>query len=265
MCDPHGRSQPFRSVREMTVLFLRGLTRFFFDPDAFTFKGIMAFVLQMLGVLAVLMSLQFLSNPVTVSVENREPVSCLDLNQYEETFTLRQSPYPKKLEASVKALTARHWPHEFFRVTVGPTPTRLTRDPSEFPHHILCWYDPPRSPERGRYVSALRQAAMAAASDSQLLGDPRSRIERARRIARSEEAPSNAIERRELDAANALGQLESFSSAAARLDLHAVMKSSDSRSVYATAAGWKGDVIVAEIPGVDSLNRSYRKRRLGPA
>ena len=52
-----------RVVQKTALAVKRGLVYFFFDADAFRFKGIMWFSFQLLGLLGVLISTQFLSRP----------------------------------------------------------------------------------------------------------------------------------------------------------------------------------------------------------
>jgi hypothetical protein len=111
--------------------------RFFFDEDAFTFKGIMTFAIQMLGsVLGICTAIQLFAHPADVRARNFEPVGCLDINQYEESFALMGVEYPKKLREIIDRFVNKTEGEKVY----GPR------------HDLICWYVTPRSKQRQQEV-----------------------------------------------------------------------------------------------------------------
>ncbi len=82
----------------------RGLIAFFYDKDAFTYKGFATLALQLLGLLGILLSTRLFSSPPDVEFVNAESVGCLDLAQYEESFTLRTVGFPERLQSGIDAM-----------------------------------------------------------------------------------------------------------------------------------------------------------------
>jgi hypothetical protein len=247
-----------RSISRLSNAILNTLDQFFFDDAAFTFKGAMGFVLQVLGLLGLLVSIQFLARPVSVVVENREPVGYFDAALYEESFKIRGVEYPDKLRESIARLVQRDWAPRTYLIQVGPVARGLPKNPGEVRHHIVCWYAEPRSTERQREVLALRDAALNKAKEG-CCGQPfdmASRIERARLQARAAEQTIDLRRAREFSASQALIELNSFSSEKTPLDLATVMKPADAGSLYSRREAWKEDIGVAEIPSMDEIIRA---------
>jgi hypothetical protein len=74
-----------------------------------------------------------------VRARNFEPVGCLDINQYEESFTLMGVEYPQKLREVIDRFVNKP-EHDKVR---GPM------------HHFMCWYVTPRSAQREQEVREL--------------------------------------------------------------------------------------------------------------
>jgi hypothetical protein len=224
----------------------------FFDEQAFTFKGVTTLGVQLLGVLAVLVSVQLFRQPVVVIAENVDPVACLDVAQYEERFALAGETYSEQLREAVKGLVLRDWPVRIYRFTVGAESTLVPTDPSKVDHHILCWYEPPRSERRKKEVAHLRSAALSGARVYQSSGVEQ-QIERARRDALGTEASPRRFRQREVDATSALLELRAFGSGEYSLAIEVVMAPTDSKSLYWGADRWKGPLGVAEISGIGEV------------
>jgi hypothetical protein len=106
---------------------MKAVLRFFFQPDAFTFRGLLTFALQMLGLYGALLGAGFLLRQPTVEVTNVDPVALIDMRAFKEGFTARQVNPPEQLMRALYAL--------------GES------EPNDSPT-IFCWYHPARSPER---------------------------------------------------------------------------------------------------------------------
>jgi hypothetical protein len=103
-----------------------------------TFKGVMAFGLQMIPVLGILVSAQFLGRPAVVQARNLEPVGCLDINQYEERFRLMGVTCPKRLRGILDKFVNKTDDEKVY----GPM------------HHIMAGTSPPgRHDESKKSVS----------------------------------------------------------------------------------------------------------------
>jgi hypothetical protein len=141
--------------------------KFFFDKDAFTFKGIMTFALQMFSsVLGICIAAQLFARPAEVRARNFEPVGCLDINQYEESFTLMGVEYPQKLREVIDRFVNKP-EHDKVR---GPM------------HHFMCWYVTPRSAQREQEVRELASKMFRAAPHVSGSG-VMAQLEQARRLA----------------------------------------------------------------------------------
>src|SRR5437588_12015772 len=100
----------------------------------------MTFALQMLGgVLGIIISTQLFAHQASVRASNFEPVGCLDINQYEESFALRGVEYPKKLREIIDRFVNK---------------TESEKENGRM-HHIMCWYVTPRSERRQQEVREL--------------------------------------------------------------------------------------------------------------
>ncbi len=224
----------------------------FFDEQAFTFKGVTTLGVQLLGILAVLVSVQLFRQPVVVIAENVDPVACLDVAQYEERFALAGETYSERLREAVKGLVLRDWPVRTYRFTVGAKATPVPTDPSKVEHHILCWYEPPRSERRKKEVAQWRSAALSSVQVYQSFGVEQ-QIEKAKRDALGTEASPQRLRQREFDATRALLELGAFGSREYALAIEVVMAPTDSKSLYWGADGWKGTLGVAEISGIGDV------------
>jgi len=85
----------------------------FFDEGAFTFKGITTLGAQLLGILAVLVSVQLFRQSVVVIAENVDPVACFDVAQYEERFALAGEAYSERIRQALKGFALRDWKNSF--------------------------------------------------------------------------------------------------------------------------------------------------------
>lgn len=227
-----------------------GLERFFYDPDAFRFKGMMTFGLQLLAVLGMGISLQFLARPASVVVENREPIACFDTAIFEESYALRKLAYPQQLQDTIRKVALRDWPSLVYLIPIGAVARGLPRSPADVRHHVLCWYVNPRSAERLEEIRRLK-AAMLRGSQQSSYGEPflSGWIEHAKRMARTEGEPIDTRRQREFSASSFLTGLADFSTPATPLDLAVVLKPPDSESRYRNAAAWKEDIRIVEISG----------------
>jgi hypothetical protein len=211
----------------------RGFEWFFYDPNAFTFKGMATFGLQLLSILGVGITLQFLAHPANVVVENREPIACFDIALFEESYALRKLPYPKQLQDSIREVALRDWPN--------------------WGHHVLCWYINPRSAERLEEIRQL-EAAMIRGSKPLSFAEPflPRWIEHAKRMARAEDEPIDTRRLREFSASSFLLRLTDFSTPARPLNLAVVLKPPDAKSRYRNAEAWK-DIRISEIAGPSDI------------
>jgi len=224
----------------------------FFDEQAFTFKGVTTLGVQLLGILAVLVSVQMFRQPVVVTAENVDPVACFDVAQYEERFALAGETYSERIRAAVKGLVLRDWPVRTYLFTVGAKATPVPPDTSKVDHHILCWYEPPRSERRKKEVAQWRSAALSGVQTYESSGVEQ-QIESAKRFALGTEASPQSFREREFDATRALSKLRAFESREYVLAIEAVMAPTDSRSRYWGADAWKGTIVVTEISGIDDV------------
>ncbi len=245
------------AVAQIAIRVLNKLEGFFYDPDAFRFKGIMTFGLQLLGVLGLGISLQLLAHPAAVIVENREPIACFDTALFEESYALRKLAYPQKLREAIQKLTLRDWPNSEYLITVGAV-SRGLPSPADISHHILCWYIKPRSAERLKEVRRLRDAVLRGLERPPTSGEPSLSTwatRRAERMARAEDEPIDTLPLRELSASSFLTRLTEFSTPTMPLELAVVLKPPDSESRYRNPEAWKEDIRIAEISGdADILN-----------
>lgn len=224
----------------------------FYEEQAFTFKGVTTLGARLLGIVGVLASVQLFRQPVVVRAENVEPVACFDVAQYEERFRLAGETYSGRLREAVKKLVLRDWPVRTYRFTVGAKATPVPTDPSKVEHHILCWYEPPRSGQRKQEVAQLRREASSGVRVYQSSGVEQ-QIEKAKRDALGTEASPRLSRQREFDAANALLQLGAFGSREYALAIEVVMAPTDSKSYYWGADGWKGPIGIAEISSIGDV------------
>jgi hypothetical protein len=217
------------------------VTRFadgvFFDEDAFTFKGVMTFALQMLGsVLGICIAAQFFAHPADVRPRNSEPVGCLDINQYEESFALMGVEYPKKLREIIDRFVNKTEDEKVY----GPM------------HHSMCWYVTPRSAQReqevGELISNMFRTAPHVSS-----GGVMAQVEHARRLALGTDSSLQLDREREFYPCAALSRIPSLSSDAVYLDAKVVMKPSNPRSIYTDHSRWEGRIICKNITGIQEL------------
>lgn len=211
--------------------------RFFYDVDAFTFKGIMTFALQMLGsVVGVFLAAQFFARPADVQPRNSEPVGCLDINQYEESFVLMGIEYPRKLR-------------EIIDKFVNKTEEEKTYGPI---HHSMCWYVTPRSAQREQEVGELVSNMFRTAPSVRGSG-VMAQVEHARRLALGTDSSLQLKREREFDPCAALHRIPSLSSAALYFDAKVVMKPSNPRSMYTDHTRWEGRQYCKNITGIQAL------------
>jgi hypothetical protein len=210
---------------------------FFFDKDAFTFKGITTFALQMLGsVLGICIAAQLFAHPADVRARNSEPVGCLDINQYEESFALMGVDYPKKLREVIDRFVNK----TEYEKAYGPT------------HHFMCWYVTPRSERRQQEVRELASKMFRTVHDFR--SDwVMNQVEHARRLALGTDSTLQLGRERELSPSAALRHIPSLSSDAIYLDVKVVMKPSDSRSVYTAHGSWEGRISYTNIAGIQEF------------
>jgi hypothetical protein len=223
-------------LRAHAPLALNCVTRFadrrFFDEDAFTFKGVMTFVLQMLGVLGIIIAAQLFAHPASVRARNFEPVGCLDINQYEEHFALMGVDDRKKFDL-----------REIIDRFVNKPEDEKVNGPM---HHITCWYVTPRSARREQEVREL-------AFDMRRTGHPfRSGSEYVRRLALGT-APFVQLDREwELSPSNALRFIP-FAPDAIYLDVKVIMKPSNQKSIYTEHSRWEGRISYKNIVGIQEV------------
>jgi len=210
---------------------------FFFDKDAFTFKGITTFALQMLGsVLGICIAAQLFAHPADVQVRNTEPVGCLDINQYEESFGLMDVEYPKKLREIIDRFVNKTESEK----EVGPV------------HNSMCWYVTPRSAQREQEVRELMSNVLRTAPPISIDG-VMTQAEHARRQALGTLSSLQLEREREFYPCAALSSIPSLSAKAAYLDAKVVMKPSDPRSIYTDHSRWEGRSACHAITGIQEL------------
>ena len=112
---------------------VRGILKFFYAEDAFTFRGLLAVVLQLLGLFGALLGARFLLRRPAIHVTNVDPVGCIDLRAFKERFSAYNTPLPTPLTENLYALAGTQ--------------------PSEKPV-VVCWYHPARSTKREAEVLA---------------------------------------------------------------------------------------------------------------
>lgn len=252
-----GRRARLKSaVVQIAIPVLNGLDQFFYDPDAFRFKGIMTFGLQLLGVLGLGISLQFLAHPATVTVENREPIACFDTALFEESYALRKLAFPQQLREAIQKLALRGWPNSEYSIMVGTVSRGLPKSPADVSHHILCWYIKPRSAERLEEIRRLKAAMLRGSQQAPHGNLPSWQITYAKRMARAEDEPIDTRHLREFSANSFLTRLTDFSTPAMPLDLAVALKPTDSESRYRNPEAWKEDIWIAEISGADDILRA---------
>ncbi len=225
-----------------------GFEWFFYDPNAFRFGGMATFGLQLLSVLGVGITLQFLARPASILVGNREPIGCFDIAIFEESYTLRKLVYPKQLRDSIRKVAFRDWPNSGYQIQVGTVARGLPQSPAEVDHHVLCWYVNPRSAERIEEIRRLKSTLLRG-SPLRAESFVSDWIEHARRSAHAEDEPIDIIRQSEFSANSFLTRLTDFSTPTTSLDLSVVLKPQDSGSRYRNAAAWKEDIRIAEISG----------------
>jgi hypothetical protein len=221
-----------------------GLEWFFYVPDAFRFKGIMTFCLQLLTVLGVGISLQFLARPASVVVENREPIACFDTALFEESYALRKLTYPRHLRNAIGKVGLGDWPNTVDVLQVGAVARGLPMNPADVSHRVLCWYVNPRSPERLEEIRQLKDAMFLGLEQSP---SPSSRIEYAKRMARAEDEQIDTHRRREFSASLFLAGLTDFSTPDKPLNLAVVLKPPDPESHYRNTTAWTEDIRIVAI------------------
>jgi hypothetical protein len=214
---------------------------FFFDEDAFTFKGIMTFVLQMLGsVVGICIAAQLFAHPADVRARNFEPVGCLDINQYEESFALSELEmdvgYPKKLREVIDRFVNKTESEKVYG--------RM--------HHFMCWYVTPRSERRQQEVRELASKMFRAVPYSRS-GGMMNQVEHARRLALGTDSTLQRDRERELSPSAALHTIPSLSSDAMFLDVKVVMKPSNLESIYTEPSRWEGRISYKNIAGIQDF------------
>jgi hypothetical protein len=182
-------------------LVTRFADRVFFDKEAFTFKGVMTFALQMLGVLGIIISTQLLAHQASVRARNFEPVGCLDINQYEASFALMGVDYPKKLREIIDRFVNKTEDEKVY----GPM------------HHFMCWYVTPRSERRQQEVRELASNMFRTVHHSSS-GGVKNQVEHARRLALGTESSLQLDREREFSPSAALSRIPSLSSDAIYLN-----------------------------------------------
>jgi hypothetical protein len=248
---PRQRARLRSAVGRIAIRVGNWLERFFYDPDAFRFKGIMTLVLQLLGVLGVGISLQFLARPASVVVENREPIACFDATLFEESYALRKLTYPQHLRDAIGKVGFGDWPNTMDQLIVGAVARGLPLDPGDVSHRVLCWYVNPRSAERLEEIGQLK-AAMRRSSQQSPYGVI-SRIEWAKRMARAEDELIDTRRQREFSAHLFLDGLTDFSTPAKPLNLAVVLKPWESESRYRNPTAWEEDVRIVAIEGLSVI------------
>jgi hypothetical protein len=213
---------------------------FFFDEDAFTFKGIMTFVIQMLGgVLGICIAAQLFAHPANIRARNFEPIGCLDINQYEESFKLMGVDYPKKLREIID------------RYTNKTMNEKLNNEPR---HDIMCWYVTPRSKQREQEVWALASKMLQAHNLNYSIGGREmNQVEKARRLALGPDSPLSDSRLRELFPSTALSRLPSLTPNAYYFDVKVVMRPSDPRSIYTEHKRWESAISYHNIGGIQEF------------
>jgi hypothetical protein len=194
---------------------------FFFDEDAFTFKGIMTFGLQMLGgVLGFFIATQYFASPADVRPRNSEPVGCLDINQVEEGFALMGVEYPKGLREIIDRFVSKTEGEK----EVGPV------------HNSMCWYVTPRSAQREQEVRELMSNVLRTAPPISIDG-VMTQVQHARRLALGTYTSLQLKREREFWPCAVLSYSPSLSSTAMYFDPKVIMKPSDQRSIYVDHIG----------------------------
>ena len=246
------RARPKSALGRIAIRVGDGLEWFFYDPDAFRFKGMMTFGLQLLAVLGVGISLQFLARPASVVVENREPIACFDTALFKESYVLRKIAYPQQLQDTIGKVALGDLSDIMDLIQVGPVARGLPLGPADIRHRVLCWYVNPRSAERIEEIQQLKET-MIRGSQRLPYGEHSvlvsSWIEHAKRRARAEDEPIDTSRQREFSAIFFLTSLTDFSTPTTPLDIDVVLKPPDSKSRYRNATAWKEDIRIVEIDG----------------
>ena len=228
-----------------------GFERFFYDPDAFRFKGMMTFCLQLLTVLGVVISLQFLARPASVVVENREPIACFDTALFEESYAIRKLVYPQQLQDTIRKVGLGDWPNTVDQIQVGSVARGLPLGQDDVSHRVLCWYVNFRSAERLEEIRRAKAAMLLGLQQSPHGESFLSRIEHAKRMARAEDEQIDTRHQREFSASSFLAELSDFSTPDTPLDLAVVLKPLDFESRYRDARAWEEDIRIVEIDGLN--------------
>jgi hypothetical protein len=241
-------------VRPTAVCLWNRFEWFFFDPKAFCFKGVMTFSLQLLTVLGVGISLQILTSPASIVVENREPIGCFDTAIFKESYALRNLEYPKQIQQSVQDVAIRDWRNVSYVFQVGAISRGLPQNPAAINHHVLCWYVNPRSASRLAEVQRMK-ADMRRDIEKSAFKEPfqASWIEHAKRMAYAENKPVDMRRRGDFSPDYFLISLADYSTPSSPLDLSKALKPYDSRSRYESTEAWKEDIRIAEINGPEDI------------
>lgn len=129
-------------------------------------------IFQLAGFLGVLIATRLFTTPPDIELVNADSIGCLDLAQYEESFSLRGVQFPEKLRKAIDA-------------------GFQTSGQSRSPHHILCWHHPSLPPERQQQALELQQQQLKKLllQSAPLQPDPQYRIDRAKRLLLAVDAP----------------------------------------------------------------------------
>jgi hypothetical protein len=190
--------------------------QFFYQPSAFTLRGVLSFILEMVGVVAAVYGAQLFFRAPTVEAKNVDPVAYIDLRAFREAYERSRIPVPQRLLDSLYGLAEV--------------------EPSDRPV-ILCWYHPARS--------SAREAEVRAASGRLArprLEKPDNSIEYTldeyrSRLASTSRPPTEFLGLDELPI-GVVTHLKDFSSPGAPLDAWRVLRPSDPASPRFDRSTW---------------------------
>lgn len=245
------------SWRPLMQAAVRFVVRFFYDPDALTLKGVMSIVGQLAGVLAVLVSLNFLSRPATARVERLDTVACVDMAQF---IAGMGASVPAKLQAALNGLSrvpplAINWHYSV-------PPEGLTTDPRSVKHVIYCAYESQRSAKDAAEGAALQRAWNVEHAPPQ---GPADVVARGFRTAKNGPSGSTAPLRRRTNAANALDGIRDLALGGA-LDIWRVMRPAGNWNRFYGREPWETEhYAVGELVSVDQIVETIRSAALEPA